>query len=144
MRHASLAYGSFIMGGTKQSPGEEEQVMTSESGKRELFAGLPRRNRIGGVVTAALALILCGAFLTDAVPTRSSEDWLYDLEARRDVLARAYQARAHPAQRAGWSAPAEPARATALASIVAPAVDHRPASAPAKHARCAGMVSSNR
>jgi hypothetical protein len=113
--------------------------MTSESGKSELFAGLPRRRRLGGVVTVALALLLCGAFVTDAVPTRSSEDWLYDLEARRDVLARAHQARAQaakPERRAARIAPGQKERATALASVVAPAVDHQPAPAAKEHRRC--------
>jgi hypothetical protein len=108
--------------------------MTSESGKRELFAGLPRQRRLGGVVTGALVLLICGAFLTDAVPTRTSDDWLYDLEARRDQLARAYQARAQAAQperRAARATPGQRARPTALAAVAAPAVDHRPSAAPA-------------
>jgi hypothetical protein len=128
------------MGGSVRRPAEE-QVMTSESGKRELFAGLPRHGRLGGVVTGALALILCGAFLTDAVPTRSSEDWLYDLEARRDVLARAYQARLQapkPERRAARTAPARPGRSE-LAAVVAPATDLRPVSAARAH-NCTAAV----
>ena len=34
------------------------------------------------------------AFVTDAVPTRSSVDWLYGVEARRDAHARVLAARA--------------------------------------------------
>jgi hypothetical protein len=118
--------------------------MTRESEKRELFAGLPRRRWLGGVVSGALALVLCGAFLTDAMPTSSSEDWLYGLEARRDQLARAYQARARAAQpeRRARATPGQPARPAALAAIVTPAIDHA-APAPdhgaaprARHARC--------
>jgi hypothetical protein len=112
--------------------------MTSESGKAELFAGLPRRRWLGGVVTGALALILCGAFLTDAVPTRSSEDWLYDLEARRDVLARAYhaRARAQPERRAARPTPVQRDRPAALASTVTPAVDHQPGAVAASPRHC--------
>lgn len=113
--------------------------MTSESGKRELFAGLPRRGRLGGVVTGGLALLICGAFLTDVVPTRSPEDWLYALEARRDQYARAYQAReraAQPERRAARASPAQSARPTALASVAGPRLDHRAPPAAAGRERC--------
>ena len=106
----------------------------TRSEKRELFAGLPRRRWLGGVVSGALVLVICGAFLTDAMPTSSSEDWLYGLEARRDQLARAYQARARVAQqpeRRARATPGQPARPAALAAIVTPAIDRvaRPSSA---------------
>lgn len=117
--------------------------MASENVRREMFAGLPRRHGFGGVVTGALALILCGAFLTDAVPTRSSEDWLYDLEARRDQLTRAYHARSQAARADGPSARAEPrveTRSTAFASIVTPAVDRRAAPAPSRAVRCTKAI----
>lgn len=65
-----------------------------------LFAGLPRRRRLAGVVTIGLWLGLAVAFVTDAVPTRSSVDWLYGVEARRDAHARVLAARAAAAQQA--------------------------------------------
>jgi len=114
--------------------------MTSENGKHELFAGLPRTRRLGGAVTIALTLVLCGAFVTDAVPTRSSDDWIYDMEARRDQLARAYQARlqasAQPARRAARTPAEQRARAT-FAAAAAPLIDAEPAGPAARsHARC--------
>jgi hypothetical protein len=59
-----------------------------------LFAGLPRRRRLAGIVTIGLWLGIVVAFVSDAVPTRSSVDWLYGVEARRDAHARALAARA--------------------------------------------------
>ena len=59
-----------------------------------LFAGLPRRRRLAGVVTIGIWLGIGVAFVTDAVPTRSSVDWLYGVEARRDAHARVLAARA--------------------------------------------------
>lgn len=59
-----------------------------------LFAGLPRRRRLAGIVTIGLWLGLAVAFVSDAVPTRSPADWLYGVEARRDAHARALAAHA--------------------------------------------------
>ncbi|HSD19620.1 MAG TPA: hypothetical protein VLC54_06270 [Anaeromyxobacter sp.] len=59
-----------------------------------LFAGLPRRRRLAGIVTIGLWLGIVVAFVTDAVPTHSSVDWLYGVEARRDAHARALALRA--------------------------------------------------
>ncbi len=74
-----------------------------------LFAGLPRRRRFAGIVTIGLWLGIVVAFVTDAVPTHSSVDWLYGVEARRDAHARALAARAAEqppvARRAARTAP---------------------------------------
>jgi hypothetical protein len=114
------------MGGTHGAR-EERTMATIENG---LFAGLPRRGRLGGAVTIALWLVLCGAFLTDAVPTRSSEEWLYDVEARRDEHARVLAARSAQPVRSASLAPGRdalgavaPARTTVLAAATAPAAD---------------------
>jgi hypothetical protein len=116
--------------------------MTSENGKQELFAGLPRTRRLGGAVTIALVLVLGGAFVTDAVPTRSSEDWIYDMEARRDQLARAHQARqardeaAQPERRAARTPAAAPSRRMAYAAVAAPLAGDAPGSSAKTHVRC--------
>lgn len=95
--------------------------------ENELFANLPRRRRLGGAVTIAVWLLLCVAFVTDAVPTRSSEDWLYEVEARRDAHARALAARNVAPDRRASLAPNEvlgalaPAAPAVLASAAVPA-----------------------
>jgi len=76
--------------------------------QKVLFAGLPRRRRLAGLVTIGLWLGICVAFVSDAVPTRSSEDWLYGVEARRDAHARVLAERAAAQQ----AAPRRAARAT--------------------------------
>ncbi|WP_041448492.1 hypothetical protein [Anaeromyxobacter sp. Fw109-5] len=73
-----------------------------------LFAGLPRRRRLAGLVTVGLWLGICVAFVSDAIPTSSSEDWLYGVEARRDAHARVLAQRAAAQQ----PAPRRAARAT--------------------------------
>lgn len=82
--------------------------MTSAN-EKILFAGLPRRRRLAGLVTIAVWLGLGVAFVGDFVPTRSSADWLYGVEARRDAHARALAAAAAakqaPARRADRDAP---------------------------------------
>jgi len=70
-----------------------------------LFAGLPRRRRLAGVVTIGIWLGIGVAFVTDAVPTRSSVDWLYGVEARRDAHARVLAARAARAAAAQQAPP---------------------------------------
>ncbi|WP_242345512.1 hypothetical protein [Anaeromyxobacter terrae] len=93
--------------------------MTSEK-HDTLFAGLPRRRRLAGLVTIALWLGIGAAFVTDMVPTRSSIDWLYGVEARRDAYARVLAARAAqqtPApRRAARAVPAAAAAITRTAS----------------------------
>ena len=73
-----------------------------------LFSGLPRRRRLSGLLTVGLWLGLCVAFVSDAIPTSSSEDWLYGVEARRDAHARLLAAR----EAAEHPAPARAARVT--------------------------------
>jgi hypothetical protein len=83
-----------------------------------LFAGLPRRRRLAGIVTIGLWLGLAVAFISDAVPTRSSVDWLYGVEARRDAHARALAARA--------AAERPPVARRAARTLPAPEDEHRP------------------
>jgi hypothetical protein len=97
-----------------------------------LFAKVPRRGGLAGAVTIAVWLVLGVAFVTDAVPTRPSEDWLYDVEARRDAHARALAAReARPARRAAAAKAREalgalaPAPRTVVAAAAAPAAAER-------------------
>jgi hypothetical protein len=115
--------------------------MATEYGKRELFTGLPRTRRFGGAVTIGLALVICGAFVTDAVPTRSPEDWLYDSVARQAQLARAYQARLEPAaqskQVVARTPTAPKTRRVSYAAISAPVTDEtKPPTAVPSHERC--------
>jgi hypothetical protein len=108
-------------------------MRTNEKG---LFANVPRRRGIGGAVTIAIWLAVCGAFVTDAVPTRPSEEWLYDVEARRDAHARSLAARAASRATADERASLAPALpALALAAPSAPAVLARAATPEAE--RCA-------
>jgi hypothetical protein len=106
--------------------------MTTE--KQEiLFAGLPRRRRLAGVVTIGIWLGIGVAFVTDAVPTRSSVDWLYGVEARRDAHARVLAARAAAQQapvvtrRAARTVPAAERDRPERALVKAPLASHVPA-----------------
>jgi len=100
-----------------------------------LFAGLPRRRRLGGIVTIGLWLGIAVAFVSDAVPTRSSVDWLYGVEARRDAHARALAARAAAeqppvARRAARSAPPAEREHRAIKVVKVAAIpSHTPAAA---------------
>jgi hypothetical protein len=132
-RHDTRRGPSFTMSG-RRGPREERVMTTNQNG---LFANVPRRRWIGGAVTIATWLAVCGAFVTDAVPTRPSEEWLYDVEARRDAHARSLAARA--ANRATTDeraslAPALPA--FALAAPSAPAVLARAATPAAEPCSC--------
>jgi hypothetical protein len=115
--------------------------MATEYGKRELFTGLPRTRRFGGAVTIGLALVICGAFVTDAVPTRSPEDWLYASIARQDQLARAHEARLQPAAQSkqviARTPTAPKTRRVSYAAVSAPVVDEtKPLTAVRSHERC--------
>jgi hypothetical protein len=97
-----------------------------------LFAGLPRRRRLAGVVTIGIWLGIGVAFVTDAVPTRSSVDWLYGVEARRDAHARVLAARAAAQQapvtrRAARTVPAAERDRPERALVKAPLASHVPA-----------------
>jgi hypothetical protein len=92
--------------------------MTSEN-RNVLFAGVPRRSRIGGAMTIAAWLVLCGAFITDAIPTRPAEQWLYDMEATREGYARALANRDAPVRRAARTPPRAERAATVLSAATA-------------------------
>ena len=120
--------------------------MTSES-RTVLFAGLPRRRRLGGVVTiAASGSSSCVAFVTDAVPTRSSEDWLYGVEARaRRARARPRRPRRRPAGAAPRAAPR--ARVGAVrpsATVLASARSRAPTGVARARARRGAVTSPRR
>jgi hypothetical protein len=80
-----------------------------------MFAEVPRPWGLAGAMTIVVWLILAVAFVTDAVPTSSSEDWLYGVEARRAAWAEQLTARAAKAQ-AQVAARRAPARTPALAA----------------------------
>ncbi len=93
--------------------------MTREK-QEVLFAGLPRRRRLAGFVTIALWLGIAVAFATDLVPTKSSAEWLYGVEARRDAYAHVLAARAAQqtdAPRRARTPPATAQRDRAAASV---------------------------
>ena len=92
--------------------------MTSDN-RNVLFAGVPRRRRIGGAMTIAAWLVLCGAFVTDAIPTRSADEWLYDMEATRDGYARALASRDAPVRRAARTPPRAERTPTVLSAVTA-------------------------
>jgi hypothetical protein len=100
--------------------------MSGHDTQRILFAGLPRRRRLGAPVVIGLWLVLAIAFLTDVVPTQPSAEWLYDLEARRADYARTFAAEraaraADDALAASRRASAAPERAGGDFASLAPA-----------------------
>ena len=67
---------------------------------RQMFAEVPRPWGLAGAMTIVVWLFLVVAFVTDAVPSSSSEDWLYNVEARRSAWGQQLSAREVPALRA--------------------------------------------
>src|SRR5512145_2158296 len=59
----------------------------------QMFSEVPRPWGLAGAMTIVMWLLLVVAFVTDAVPTRSSDEWLYDVEARRAGWAQQLSAR---------------------------------------------------
>jgi hypothetical protein len=80
-----------------------------------MFAEVPRRWGLAGVVTIAVWLLVAVAFVTDAVPTSSSADWLYGVEARRAAWAEQHSVREAKAR-------SQVAARRALATLRAPAL----------------------
>ena len=64
---------------------------------RQMFAEVPRPWGLAGAMTIVVWLFLVVAFVTDAVPSSSSEDWLYNVEARRSAWGQQLSAREVPA-----------------------------------------------
>jgi len=59
----------------------------SDDRSGRMFANVPRPWGLAGAMTIGLWILITFAFVTDAVPAASSEDWLYHLEARRAAWA---------------------------------------------------------
>jgi len=59
----------------------------------QMFAEVPRPWGLAGAMTIVVWVFLTIAFVTDAVPSSSSEDWLYNVEARRSAWAERTSAR---------------------------------------------------
>lgn len=59
----------------------------------QMFENVPRPWGLAGAMTIVLWLLLVLAFVTDVVPSSSSEDWLYNVEARRASWAQQLSAR---------------------------------------------------
>jgi hypothetical protein len=68
-------------------PFTEEKVMRSVKTAGQMFADVPRPWGLAGAMTIVLWLLLVVAFVTDAVPSSSSEEWLYNVEAHRAAWA---------------------------------------------------------
>lgn len=67
--------------------------MSSAKMDGQMFANVPRPWGLAGAMTIVVWLFLVVAFVTDAVPSSSSEDWLYNVEARRSAWSQQASAR---------------------------------------------------
>jgi len=93
-------------------------MKTSHDRPGRMFADVPRPWGLAGAMTIGLWILITLAFVTDAVPAASSEEWLYRLEARRAAWAHqlsASEAR-HSAQVAARRAQAAH-RASSVAAV---------------------------
>lgn len=59
----------------------------------QMFENVPRPGGLAGAVRIMVWIFLVLAFVTDAVPSSTSEDWLYKVEARRAAWAQQLSAR---------------------------------------------------
>lgn len=96
--------------------------MTAQDSSKTLFAGLPRRRRLGAAIAVGTWLVLAIAFLGDVASAPRGVEWLYGVEARRAEYARAFAAEqaARQAERdvhAQHAARATPARARARLAL---------------------------
>jgi len=70
----------------------------------QMFSEVPRPWGLAGAMTIVVWLLLVVAFVTDAVPSSPSDEWLYNVEARRASWGK---------QLTAADAPAAPAKVTA-------------------------------
>jgi hypothetical protein len=80
------------MGGEDGGP-EERNMRSTKERSSQMFAAVPRPWGLAGVVTVVVWVFLAVAFVSDAVPSSSSEEWLYNVEARRAAWAERLTAR---------------------------------------------------
>ena len=84
-----------------------------------LFAGLPRRRRLAGIVTIGLWLGTSSrSSPTPFRPTQESVDWLYGVEARRNAR-RALAVERRPSSRPSHAGPPGPPLPPPPTAIVA-------------------------
>ena len=122
--------------------------MTAQDSSKTLFAGLPRRRRLGAAIAVGTWLVLAIAFLGDVASAPRGVEWLYGVEARRAEYARAFAAEQAARQAEGDAHARHAARATPprARARIATAVTHQGEQAaellPAPEARAsAGLCS---
>ncbi len=59
----------------------------------QMFENVPRPWGLAGALTVLVWIFLVLAFVTDAVPSSTSEEWLYKVEARRAAWAQQLSAK---------------------------------------------------